>query len=380
MNFLEGLKPEDINGKKAILRADFDVSVKAGKVAENFRIRAQKETVDYLINKGAKVLLVAHIGHEVSNASFGPITEEISEILGQTLTLVPHSELGNVNLLFKECPVLLLDNIRQNKSEIENREDFAQNLSREFDFYINNDFAVSHRRHASVAAITEFLPSYAGFLMKKELENLSRAISAPAAGKILVLGGAKISTKLPLIKNFLGKAERILIGGALANNFFAAKGIKIGRSTADINVGIDEEVLTSENISLPTDILVTDDKNSKTGGEVRIVSDIAAEEVIADIGPETTKIFVEAIRNSKMVIWNGPMGLAEIELFSEGTRAVASAVSEIKNSIIGGGDTITAVDKFSLLDKYGFVSTGGGALLEFLAGERLPGLEALNFY
>jgi phosphoglycerate kinase len=374
IKFVEELKKEDLAGKKVLLRVDFNVPVEDGKIVDSFKVKANKETIDYLLGNGAKMLLISHI--DIGD-TFGPIVEELGEILNHTLTLVPHSELGAVDKLFGVGPLLLLDNIRQDPREEKNDDGFAAELAAGFDYYVNDAFAVCHRNHASVAAIIKHLPSYAGFLIRKETESLSKAIEAPSAGKVLVMGGAKISTKLPVIKNFLDKAERILIGGAIANNFFKANGVNVGYSVVDDTVSLD---VKSDKILLSEDILISDDKTGKSGTEVSAVKDIEPEFLIVDIGPETAKKFAEIIAGSSMVVWNGPMGLSEVEEFAAGTNAVSVAVASAAVSIIGGGDTISAVGKLGLLDKMSFVSTGGGAMLEFLAGNKLPGLEALNYY
>ena len=372
LKFIERLNKKELDGKKVLLRVDFNVPVEEGEIVEVFRIKAAKETIDYLLENGAKVALVSHIE---AIESFNPLVEQIGEILGRTLTLVPLSELDSLDNLFNASPILLLDNIRQDRREVENDKEFARELSAGFDFYVNDAFAVCHRDHTSVSAITEQLPSYAGFLIKKETQNLSEAIMAPAEGKVLVLGGAKISTKLPVIKNFLDKAEKILIGGALANNFFKAKGIEVGKSVVDETV-VD---VASPKIVLPVDIVVTDNKTGKAGN-VMPLGDIALNQMIIDIGPKSAEEFAKIIQEAEMVIWNGPMGLCEVEEFANGTEIVAQAVALARKSVVGGGDTIAAANKFGLLNKYGFISTGGGAMLEFLAGSKLPGLEALGYY
>ncbi|OGN03872.1 MAG: phosphoglycerate kinase [Candidatus Yanofskybacteria bacterium RIFCSPHIGHO2_01_FULL_44_17] len=387
MKFIDELKKEELDGKKVILRADLDVPLRqlptanhqsSTKIGDDFRIRAQKETLDYLVDAGAKILVVAHLGHEVSDKSFAPVVEEIGKILGQTLTLVPHAELASVDILFRGGQVLLLDNIRQDEREVQNDEGLAAELSNGFDYYVDDAFATAHRSHASIVAVTKHLPAYAGFLIKKETENLKQAMEAPTEGKILVLGGAKISTKLPVIKNFLDRAEKILIGGALANNFFKMQGINVGSSVIDDSVFLD---VKSDKIILPRDFLAGN-KNSVSGSASvynRIMS-VENDEAILDIGPETIKEWTEIIKHAKMVIWNGPMGYSEHKDFAVGTKVIAEAVAAAGYSIIGGGDTIAAVDKLGLLDKYSFVSTGGGSMLSFLAGEKLAGLEALSYY
>jgi phosphoglycerate kinase len=353
IKFVDKLKREDLEGKKVLLRADFDVPIKDGKITEEFRVKAQRETLDYLTGAGARILMVAHLGHNVSGASFNPAVEQLGEILGQTLTLVPFWELGALDNLFNASSVLLLDNIRQNGREVENDEGFAQELSAGFSLFVNDAFAVCHREHASVSAITRCLPSYAGFLIKRETENLSEALKAPATGKVVVLGGAKISTKLPVIKNFLGKAEKILIGGAIANSFFKARGIQIGTSVVD-DTAVD---VSDPRVVLPERVVVASDKTGKSGATSMPVGDIAPNQMIVDICPEFAQKFAKIIQDSKMTIWNGPMGLSEVEKFAQGTRVVAQAVASASRSIVGGG-----------------------AMLEFLAGNKLPGLEALGYY
>ncbi len=378
IKYINELKKEDLENKKVLLRVDFDIPIIDGKIAEDYRIKAQKETIDYLINAGARVLMVAHLGHEISDASFSPIVEELGTILGQTLTLVPRLELASVNFLFEKCQLLLLDNIRQDSLEIQNDDGLAVRLANGFDYYVNDAFATMHRNHTSIVAVTKHLPSYAGLLVRKEVDNLEQAMRAPMEGKILVLGGAKISTKMPVIKNFIERAEKILIGGALANNFFKTQGIKVGASVVDDAVALD---VKSENIILPRDF-ITAEKGSESSS-VKLYkppANVGEAEAILDIGPETAEEWAEIIERAKMVIWNGPMGYFEHKDFEEGTEIIAEAVSKVERSIVGGGDTIVAVDKFGLLDKYGFVSTGGGAMLEFLAGNKLPGLEALGYY
>ena len=384
MKYLGELKPGELVGKKVLLRVNLDVPFDevTKKIGERFRIEAHKETVSYLLEAGAKILLISH-SSEVE--SFLPLVEEVGEILGEIVTLVPHNELPEVHQLFLAGPLLLLDNIRQDLREEENDRRLALSLSKGFDYYINDDFATCHREHTSIVAITKVLPSYAGFLIKQEIEHLNVALEAPAEGKILVLGGAKISTKLPVIENFLNKCEKILIGGAVANNFFKAQGVEVGASVVDVTVPVPKLSFATEvdfvpaEIVLPMDILVTDNKFGQGRNETKPLGNIADEQLVADIGPKSAQQFAEIIAGAKLVIWNGPMGLCEIEHFAGATKVVAEAVAKATESIVGGGDTIAATDALGLLDKFSFVSTGGGAMLKFLAGEELPGLVALGY-
>lgn len=379
IKFISELKKGDLNGKKVMLRVDFDVPVVDGKIVESFRIAAHRETINYLLENGAKIILVSHIS---ATGSFEQLTPQISRILGREFAFVPFSERRSLSEKLATENLILLDNIRQDPREAENDDGLAQSLARGFDYYVDDAFAVAHRNHASISAIAKFLSSYGGLLLKNEIENLSRAISLPKAGKTLVIGGAKISTKLPVIKNFLDKAEKILVGGALANNFFKFKGIKVGQSLVDNDSlgALSELDLSAPELVLPQDAFVAADRSGAGQINASEIKNLSVDEIMVDIGPKTTENFCRIIKNSSTVIWNGPMGLSEVDSFSHGTKAVAQAVVGVKNSIIGGGDTITALERFDLLANAGYVSTGGGAMLEFLAGNKLPGLEALDYY
>lgn len=335
------LTKKELVGKKVLLRVDFNVPVENGKILEIYKIRAAKKTIDYLISRGAIITLLSHI---TAVESFEPLFGQIKTIL-QTENFSLH------------------ENIRKYKGEEDNNEEFAKELTESFDIYVNDAFAVSHREHASISAITKFLPSYAGFLLVKEIENLTKVIETSREGKTLILGGAKIETKFPVIKNFLDKAENILVGGAVANVFLKARGIDIKKSLTDDKFLKDAlDLLKEENLIIPEDHLVSND-------------------MILDIGQKTIDKFVKIINESKMVIWNGPLGKAEAEQFANGTKKIAKAISNSGAfSIVGGGDTIVFLEKEKLIDKFSYVSTGGGAMLQFLAGSKLPGLEALGYY
>lgn len=384
MKSLNDLKKDGLKSKKIFLRVDFNVPLTqlpatSYQLTEIYRIKAYQKTINFLLSNGAKIGLVSHI-----EDSFKPIVKEISKTLEHQLGF--EEDILNPKL---DNQLTLFENIRKYEGEEKNDKELALNLSKGFDIYVNDAFSVSHRSHASVSAITEFLPSYAGFLMAKEIESLSRVIEEPAQGKTVILGGAKISTKLPVIKNFLDKAEHILIAGALANTIFRAKGIDIGRSTAEET----EEKIDWDNpkVLLPKDIVVSESSDGRSPLEVLSISafggpavgrqNINENQYILDIGPETVKQFSEIVKNSKTVIFNGPLGLAEVEAFSTGTKIVLDSIIRTPVfSVIGGGDTLALVERLGLSGKFGYVSTGGGAMLEFLAGNRLSGLEALGYY
>lgn len=335
------LTEKELLGKNVLLRVDFNVPVENEKILEVYKIKAHKETVDYLTSRGAKLTLLSHI---TSVDSFEPLLEQMKTILGTE-------------------SFSLYENIRKYQGEENNAEEFAKELAKSFDIYVNDAFSVSHRNHASVVAITKFLPSYAGLLFIKETENLEKVIKLPKEKKTLIIGGAKVETKFPVIKNFIDKAENILIGGAVANVFLKSSGDDIKKSLTDDNF-LDEakKLLANSSIVVPEDYVFSND-------------------MILDIGSKTIGNFSEIIKNSKTIIWNGPLGKVEISELSNGTKAVAEAIiNSGAFSVVGGGDTIAFIEENNLVDKFSYVSTGGGAMLQFLAGDKLPGLEVLGYY
>lgn len=359
----------NLKNKKVLLRVDFNVPISdKGQIEESFKIKKQKETLNWLLEQGTLVVMVSHI---TSTPSFADLIPQLHILLGLEINLIKSvpeisSYLEHYLPAGRQVPPALLENIRQNPGEEKNDSEFAKQLAVGFDLYVNNAFGECHRDYASVSAVTKFLPSYAGFLIEEEAARLQEVIDASKDGKILIMGGAKASTKILVMKNFLNKAEKILIGGVIANDILKAKGEDVGSSVVDENpmkllAGLD---LNNAQLVMPKDYNTFENK-------------------ILDIGPETIKEFSEIIKNSKMIIWNGPMGLFENDNFAEGTRVIAQAVADSKAfKTIGGGDTIAAISKFKNIDisKFNFVSTGGGAMLTFLAGNELPGLKALGYY
>lgn len=349
----------DLKDKKVLLRVDFDVPVENGKIIERFRIEKQKETLDHLVSHGAKVILVSHIS---AVDSFGELIPQLHLILGHEINFLKTVE-DIPGYLNAYAGPALLENIRNFPGEKENSQELASGLAANFDLYVNNAFAVCHRNHASVSAVAKLLPSYPGLLVEEEVARLGKAINEPRAGKVIIMGGAKAETKVPVIKNFLDRADKILIGGVVANDILKEKGLDIGASIADENSaellkGLD---LARPELALPKDFRISENK-------------------ILDIGPETEKEYGDIIGGASMIIWNGPMGLFENPEFAHGTQAVAEAIINSKAAkMIGGGDTITAVNKMGLLGKFDFVSTGGGAMLAFLAGQEMPGLAVLGY-
>lgn len=352
----------DLKNKKVLMRVDFDVPVSdKGEIGEAFRIKKQKETLDYLVEKGAKVVMVAHIS---AVNSFADLIPQLHILLGYEIGFI--KSIADIPVYLNNYAVpVLLDNIRNpaiaGESEEKNDPGFAKQLAAGFDIYVNNDFAVCHRNHASVSAISKFLPGYAGFLIEDEIGQLNKVIETPKEGKIFIIGGGKASTKLPIIKDLINRSEAILLGGVVANDVLKEKGQDMGSSVIDDNyhnlsVGLD---LNDSRLVVPKDFTVFDNK-------------------ILDIGDGTMRQYIDIINKAKMIIWNGPLGLFENSVFAKGTNEIANAIAESTAfKVVGGGDTVSAIDKLGILNKFDFVSTGGGAMLEYLAGQSLPGLAAL---
>ena len=360
---IKELGEKELYGKKILLRVDFNMPIENGGISETYRIKVNKETINFLIERGAIVGLVSHI---TAIDSFEPILNQIKEVLGINFNFINDCIGESVKTGLNSAKpggVFLLENVRKYEGEEKNDINFAKNLAEPFDLYINNAFSASHRNHTSLVAVTKFLPSYAGFLLIKEIKKLNGALDIPKSGKTLVLGGAKIETKFPVIKNFLNKAENILVGGAIANVFFKAKNMDIKTSLTDDNFLPEAKKLLEKN----SHIIIPEDY-------------VMADELILDIGSKTIDEFKEIISKSKMIVWNGPLGKVEEEKFSIGSKKISEAIiSSGAFSVVGGGDTIAFLEKLALIDKFDYVSPGGGAMLEFLAGNKLPGLLALRY-
>ncbi|MBU1102790.1 phosphoglycerate kinase, partial [Patescibacteria group bacterium] len=350
-----------------------------------------------------KVILMSHLGKPLENQRFipsgaegvnsknqkekfslSPIAKRLSELSGAQVFFVADcvgSEVERRVSELKPGEVLLLENLRFHKEEELNDEAFAQNLARLAEIYVNDAFGTCHRSHASVVAVTKFLPSYAGLLLQKEVENLSRARDNPDHPLTVVIGGAKMSTKIKLIQSFFDKAENIILGGALANTVLHAKGIAVGKSIIEESMvpEIQKFEITSTKVHLPLDALLCTDKDDLATCHPGPIGLMQPEDSILDIGLDTEKLFARVMEFSKMVVWNGPMGLFEIDAFAHGSKAIARAIARSgAYSIVGGGETVAFLEKAGLIDSFSFVSTGGGAMMEFLAGDKLPGLTALE--
>ncbi|TET75300.1 MAG: phosphoglycerate kinase [Candidatus Aminicenantes bacterium] len=387
------LKDLDFKGKQVFLRVDFNVPLdEKGEIRDDTRIKAVIPTLNYLLDQKAKIIIASHLGRPKGEfnpkLSLKPVAIRLAELISQKIILAPDvigDEVDNLKKKLKENQVLLLENLRFHTEETNNDSCFAQHLANEVDYYVNDAFGVCHRAHASVVAITEYVKkSAAGFLVKKEIEYLSRTIHSPEKPYTAILGGVKVSDKIPVIENLLNKADDILIGGAMAYTFFAAQGFEVGRSLVeedkkDLALNLLSHAREKKvNLYLPSDHIaapaVAPEAEAETIDALPIPSDLMA----LDIGPNTVRKYSKIITSAKTIFWNGPMGVFEIDKFSHGTMDIAEAVANSDAlSIVGGGDSVAAVYKAGVSEKISHISTGGGASLEFIANETLPGIEVL---
>ncbi len=375
MKTLDDIK--ELDGKKVLLHVDFN-AVKGDKIIGTFRIKSHQETIDYLLDKGARVCLVSHIS---KGGSFDGTIDNFSEVIGKEIKFVGDYDAKKVTKALEENALVMVDNIRHDKREEENDEGFAKELAEPFDIHINDAFSISHRKHASLSAIGKFLPSYAGFVVKREVEKLSKAFDKSIKPKVVIIGGAKAANKTEAIGKFLENMDSVLLGGRVAVAFYKAKGYEVGISPVDQEAldNIKDIDLDDPKLVLPTDVMISGDLTGKKGGNPFPAGDIDNTHAILDIGPESAKYFGDLIQHSQLVIWAGPMGLIEQEDFVNGNKVVAEAVANSDGySIVGGGDNIAFFERCGLLDKFDFVSTGGGAMLEYVAGNEMPGLDILK--
>jgi len=379
----------ELKGKRVLLRVDFNVPIKDGKITDSTRIREALPTIKYLQEKGAKIILMTHLGRPdgkvVENLRLNLVKEEFEKLLGKSVK--KSNEIFADTSEIKDGEILMLENIRFNIGEEKCDTEFTKKLASLGEIFVNDAFGTAHRRHASTAGLADFLPAYGGFLIEKEMAALSPIVhSEPARPFTMIFGGAKIDTKIGVIKNFIEKADYFLIGGAIANTFLKAAGYNVGKSLVE-NEKLDlarEIMLECEQkkttIILPKDSVVADEI-SETAQTTNIsVQDIEGDMNILDIGHLTSKRFCEIIKESQTVIWNGPLGLSEYKPFQNGSRTVANCLATHKCvSIIGGGDTADMIKRFGLAeDKFTHISTGGGACIEFLEGKELPGIAILK--
>jgi phosphoglycerate kinase len=379
----------DVKGKKVLVRVDFNVPIKEGKVKDDTRIVAALPTINYLLEHGAAVILCSHLGRPKDEPdpafSMRPVADYLTKLVTVPVKFAedcigPIAEEAAKNLKFGE--ILVLENTRFHKGEGKNDPEMSRQLASLADLYVNDAFGSAHRAHASTAGVADYLPAAAGFLMEKEIQYLGNAIAAPKRPFVAILGGAKISDKIGVIKNLLTKADQILIGGGMANTFFAAQGYAMADSLVEGDaIETAKELLAKSGgkLILPVDVVLADAFDAEARSQTQAMGNIPDGWRVLDIGPKTVKVFGDVIQDAGTVVWNGPMGVFEFPRFAAGTFAVAKAVADSDAvSIIGGGDSVAAINQSGLEGKITHISTGGGASLEMLEGIELPGLKVLN--
>jgi phosphoglycerate kinase len=383
----------DVDGKKVLVRVDFNVPLdENGTITDDRRIREALPTIRYLREHNAKVILMSHLGRPKGKFnmkySLKPVAERLSEKLGAEVRLagdVIGDAVQEMAESLKEGDVMLLENVRFYGEEEKNDKEFSRKLAAVGDIYINDAFGTAHRAHATTAGIAEYLPSAVGFLIKKELEIMGKALTAPERPFVAILGGAKVSDKIGVIENLMDKVDTLLIGGGMAYTFFGAMGYEIGKSIFEADKAeLAGELLKKAEtkgvkLLLPVDTVVASEFNNDAAKKTVPVAMIPKDMMGMDIGEDTRKIFSEIVKNAKTVIWNGPMGVFEMPNFAKGTFELAKAMAECTGTtIIGGGDSAAAVEQLGFADKMTHISTGGGASLEFIEGKILPGIAAID--
>jgi phosphoglycerate kinase len=377
-----------LSGKRVLLRVDLNVPIKDGKIEDDFKIIKQLPTIKFLLESNAKVILFTHLGRPKIGAdnkhlSVKPICKRLSGVLHKNIKFIPECigfEAGTAVADMNDGDIVMLENIRFEDGEKKNDRSLAKELAKLADIYVNNAFAVSHRAEASVDAIKNYLPSFAGFLLIDEVKHLRKVFVEPEKPLIVIIGGSKIATKINLIKQFNNSAHRILIGGALANNFFVAHNIRVGKSLIDTDTIEFAKSFKNKNILLPVDVIVN---NQVDGDRVRVrkINEIKEDDCIYDIGPETIKLYAGFIKKAKTLIWNGPLGMFEKKSYSNGTLAIARLIATVSSGyaygVAGGGETVEALKATKMMDHVDWVSTGGGAMLAYLGGENMPGLKKI---
>ena len=389
------IKDVDVKGKRALVRCDFNVPfADSGEISDDIRIRATLPTLKYLLEQGASLILMSHLGRPDGapdmKYSLKPVADRLSSLLDKKVLFISSPDVIDDAVKkaaadLKAGDVLLLENVRFRKEETKNGADFAKELAGLGDVYVNDAFGSAHRAHASTAGVAAFLPAVSGFLMEKEIKFLGDTVENAESPFIAILGGAKVKDKIPVLENLMKKVDTLIIGGGMAYTFLKAKGYHTGKSLleeeqVDFVKGVLEKAGASNvSILLPVDITVA--KEFKNDSEKRVVAaDKIPDDMMGlDIGPETAKLYCEAIKKSRTALWNGPMGVFEMPAFADGTKAVAEALAKSGGvTVIGGGDSAAAVEQFGLSSEMTHVSTGGGASLEFLEGKELPGVAALQ--
>ncbi|SHN67970.1 phosphoglycerate kinase [Desulfitobacterium chlororespirans] len=389
----KGLKDITVRGKRVFVRVDFNVPMDDhGNITNDTRIRAALPTIHYLIDEGAKIILASHLGRPKGKAdpnySLAPVAKRLGELLKRPVAMAPDCigpEVEKATAQLREGEVLLLENVRYHAEEEKNEPEFVKQLARLAEVYVNDAFGTAHRAHASTEGIAHHLPGVAGFLLQKEIESMGKALGNPERPFVAIIGGAKVSDKIGVIENLLHKVDALIIGGGMANTFLKAQGYSLGKSLVEGDkLSLAQEILDQGrelqvDILLPQDVVAAKEFKADAPYRVTAVREIAEDEMALDIGPESAGLFSERIQKARTIVWNGPMGVFEMEHFAKGTEKVAQAVALCPGlTIVGGGDSVAAVEKMGVGQQMSHISTGGGASLKLLEGKTLPGIAALQ--
>ena len=389
---LNTIREADLKGKRVLIRVDFNVPLKDGAVTDNTRIKAALPTIKYILDNGASLVVMTHLGRPKGEKnekySLAPVAAEFSKLLGKDVKLasdVIGDEVKKEVEALKPGDVLLLENVRFYKEEEANDPEFAKTLASYGDIYCNDAFGTAHRAHASTEGVSHYLPSYAGFLIEKEVKFMAPLLENPEKPFVAIIGGSKVSSKITVLESLVRTCDTIVIGGGMAYTFLKVQGHTIGKSLVE-----DDYLETASSflkkaeekgvkVILPVDHVAASEFDENASPVAVDSVDIPADLMGMDIGPKTTALIVEAVKGAKSVVWNGPMGVFEFASFAKGTEEVAKALAASDaTTVVGGGDSVAAINKFGLADKISHVSTGGGASLEFLEGKELPGIKALE--
>ena len=388
------IKDIDWTGKRAVVRCDFNVPLDGDTITDDIRIRAALPSIEYLLEHGAAVVLMSHLGRPKGEPkpefSLAPVAKRLAELTGKEVKFVPSDVVVDDNVKaaakdLKAGEMLLIENVRYKAGETKNDPEFAKELSELGDIFVQDAFGSAHRAHSSTAGIADYIPAVSGFLIEKELKFLGEAVNNPQRPFAAIMGGAKVKDKIPVITNLLDKVDILIIGGGMAYTFFKSQGYSIGKSLLDEEgLELAGEILKKAaekgvNFMLPVDVVAADEFSNDSPYGVYDVDEIPDDRMGLDIGEETIKLYTDALKTAKTVVWNGPMGVFEMENYAVGTKAIAECLAEIDaTTVIGGGDSAAAVAKFGLADKMTHISTGGGASLEFLEGKELPGIAIID--
>lgn len=374
----------ELTGKRVLIREDLNVPIKDGQVANDTRLRAAVPTIKLALEKGATVCLMSHLGRpaegvpaaQQSEFSLAPVAEYLGDLLGCAVALISMESAGA-----STADVTLLENVRMNVGEGANDDALAQRYAQLCDVFVMDAFGTAHRAQASTHGVAKFAPvACAGLLLASELDALAQSLHAPARPMLAIVGGAKVSSKLEVLKSLAGKVDQLIVGGGIANTFLAAAGFNVGKSLCEEElIPLAKELMAQTSIPLPVDVVVAKEFSATAQATTKPVTEVADDDMILDIGPQTAAQFAETLATMQTIIWNGPVGVFEFPQFAEGTKAIARAVADNRGfSIAGGGETIAAIDSFGITDSVSYISTGGGAFLEYVQGELLPAVAILQ--